>query len=117
MTAEPGLIDEGVLTISEAAAILRISRNAAYRLSRQWRASGGRARLSLRRDRPQRPRPPLRHPSPSRVRWRPRRPRGPGCVRAEPCGHDPHDLHGVESWTRTFDLRSYDRWLDHRSSN
>ena len=30
-----------VLTIEEAAAILRISRNAAYAAARQWRATGG----------------------------------------------------------------------------
>lgn len=30
-----------VLTIDEAAAILRISRNAAYAAARQWRATGG----------------------------------------------------------------------------
>lgn len=34
-----------VLTIEEAAAILRISRNAAYTLARQWRATGGRTGL------------------------------------------------------------------------
>lgn len=32
-----------VLTIEEAAAILRISRNAAYAAARQWRATGGSA--------------------------------------------------------------------------
>lgn len=30
-----------VLTIDEAAALLRISRNAAYAAARQWRATGG----------------------------------------------------------------------------
>ena len=30
-----------VLTIDEAATILRISRNAAYAAARQWRATGG----------------------------------------------------------------------------
>lgn len=30
-----------VLTIEEAAAILRISRNAAYAAARQWRTTGG----------------------------------------------------------------------------
>jgi len=30
-----------VLTIEEAAAILRISRNAAYAAARQWRSTGG----------------------------------------------------------------------------
>jgi len=30
-----------VLTIDEAATILRISRNAAYAAAREWRASGG----------------------------------------------------------------------------
>lgn len=34
-----------VLTIEEAAAILRISRNAAYAAARQWRSSGGKAGL------------------------------------------------------------------------
>ena len=32
-----------VLTIDEAATILRISRNAAYAAARQWRATGGKA--------------------------------------------------------------------------
>jgi Helix-turn-helix domain len=34
--------DLEVLTVEEAAAILRISRNAAYVLARQWRVTGGR---------------------------------------------------------------------------
>lgn len=34
-----------VLTIEEAAAILRISRNAVYAAARQWRATGGRIGL------------------------------------------------------------------------
>ncbi|MBK5224417.1 MAG: helix-turn-helix domain-containing protein [Acidimicrobiia bacterium] len=34
-----------VLTVEEAAAILRISRNAAYALTRQWRTTGGRVGL------------------------------------------------------------------------
>ena len=34
-----------VLTIEEAAAILRISRNAAYAAARQWRTTGGKAGL------------------------------------------------------------------------
>ena len=44
MTTETPIDDE-VLTIDEAAAILRISRNAAYTLSRKWRATGGRVGL------------------------------------------------------------------------
>ncbi len=40
MTTETPIDDE-VLTIDEAAAILRISRNAAYAAARQWRATGG----------------------------------------------------------------------------
>ncbi len=32
-----------VLTIEEAAAILRIGRNAAYAAARQWRATGGKS--------------------------------------------------------------------------
>ena len=36
-------IDDKVLTIAEAAAILRISRNAAYAAARQWRATGGKS--------------------------------------------------------------------------
>ena len=35
------LTDAEVLTIEEAAALLRISRNAAYAAARQWRATGG----------------------------------------------------------------------------
>ena len=34
-----------VLTIDEAATILRISRNAAYAAAREWRATGGEAGL------------------------------------------------------------------------
>lgn len=34
-----------VLTIDEAAAILRISRNAAYAAAREWRATGGKTGL------------------------------------------------------------------------
>jgi len=45
MTTETDVIDDQFLTIGEAAAILRISRNAAYTLSRQWRATGGRVGL------------------------------------------------------------------------
>jgi hypothetical protein len=37
--------DTEVLTVEEAAAILRIGRNAAYSLARQWRATGGREGL------------------------------------------------------------------------
>jgi hypothetical protein len=37
--------DTEVLTVEEAAAILRIGRNAAYALARQWRATGGREGL------------------------------------------------------------------------
>ena len=35
------LTDTEVLTIDEVAALLRISRNAAYAAARQWRATGG----------------------------------------------------------------------------
>lgn len=41
----PDLATAEVFTIEEAAGILRISRNAAYTLARQWRATGGRAGL------------------------------------------------------------------------
>jgi excisionase family DNA binding protein len=34
-----------VLTIDEAAAVLRISRNAAYAAAREWRATGGKTGL------------------------------------------------------------------------
>ena len=34
-----------VLTIDEAATILRISRNAAYAAAREWRATGGKTAL------------------------------------------------------------------------
>lgn len=36
-------IETDVLTIDEAAAVLRISRNAAYAAAREWRATGGKA--------------------------------------------------------------------------
>ena len=39
------LSDADVLTVEEAASILRISRNAAYSLARQWRATGGESGL------------------------------------------------------------------------
>jgi len=45
MSTDTDTIDDQFLTIGEAAAILRISRNAAYTLSRQWRATGGRVGL------------------------------------------------------------------------
>lgn len=40
MPASPQL-DNEVLTIEEAAAMLRIGRNAAYALARRWRDTGG----------------------------------------------------------------------------
>lgn len=39
------LADAEVLTVEEAAGILRISRNAAYALAREWRATGGQTGL------------------------------------------------------------------------
>lgn len=39
------LTEPEVLTIEEAAAILRIGRNSAYALARQWRTTGGREGL------------------------------------------------------------------------
>ena len=39
------LNDTEVLTVEEAAGILRISRNAAYALAREWRTTGGRSGL------------------------------------------------------------------------
>lgn len=38
-------LDTEVLTIEEAAEVLRISRNAAYSLAREWRATEGRSGL------------------------------------------------------------------------
>jgi hypothetical protein len=37
----------GLLTVEEAAAFLRIGRSAAYDLSRQWRATNGKAGLPV----------------------------------------------------------------------
>jgi hypothetical protein len=41
MSATDTATDAEVLTVEEAAAILRISRNAAYAAARQWRATNG----------------------------------------------------------------------------
>lgn len=41
MTTANETATSDVLTIDEAAAILRISRNAAYAAAREWRATGG----------------------------------------------------------------------------
>lgn len=48
MTMEPdaGGMPE-VLTVEEAAALLRIGRSCAYALARQWRATGGRTGLPV----------------------------------------------------------------------
>lgn len=46
MTAQIGTDAHAeVLTVEEAASLLRISRNAAYAAARQWRATGGRQGL------------------------------------------------------------------------
>lgn len=37
--------DTAVLTVDKAAAVLRISRNAAYAAAREWRVTGGRTGL------------------------------------------------------------------------
>jgi len=37
------LTDTEVLTVDEAAAVLRISRNAAYAAAREWRETGGKS--------------------------------------------------------------------------
>ncbi len=44
-TSTENKAQDEVLTVEEAAAILRISRNAAYALARQWRTTGGRVGL------------------------------------------------------------------------
>lgn len=41
MTTANHTATSDVLTIDEAAAVLRISRNAAYAAAREWRATGG----------------------------------------------------------------------------
>ena len=46
MQAERSAISE-VLTVEEAADVLRISRNSAYALARQWRTTGGREGLPV----------------------------------------------------------------------
>ena len=43
--SRPGASESKVLTIGEAAAMLRISRNTAYAAARLWRESGGREGL------------------------------------------------------------------------
>lgn len=69
MTTAPADTPAEVLTIEEAAAILRISRNAAYAAARQWRRHRRRDRPALHRDRPHPPcaprrsRPPAQSPS------------------------------------------------------
>jgi excisionase family DNA binding protein len=42
---DPATNDTEVLTVEEAARVLRISRNAAYTLAREWRVTEGRAGL------------------------------------------------------------------------
>lgn len=44
-TPDTETVDNEVLTIDEAARVLRISRNAAYALARQWRITDGRTGL------------------------------------------------------------------------